>query len=180
MMQALRIRFAMLASLQLLVSCGAHQSSGQGQPPDRGNAEHSTALMKLTGQIFVTGNEPAASITLLPAQGGTVDLTGELQRELARLSGAEVWVEGVHRNPKAREFDVYRYEILKVDGEVPKVGTLTMRTGVLALVGRDTLELINAPDDLLNKVGAKVWIVGDSAGNRLAVQSYGVIREAGE
>jgi hypothetical protein len=45
------------------------------------------------------------------------------------------------------------------------------------LAGRDTVELSNPPAELRGKVGAKVWIVGSLVGNKLGVQSYGIIRE---
>jgi hypothetical protein len=83
--------------------------------------------------------------------------------------------------PRSRTLQVEGYELLEVDGEVPNVGTLlTAEDGALRLAGRDTMELADVPEDLRRRDGAKVWIVGHPSGGRLAVQSYGIIREAGE
>lgn len=113
-------------------------------------------------------------------KGRNVTLVGDLQGELARLSGAEVRVHGLQREKSSvGGFDVKRYDILEVDGEVPRVGTLRARDGILWLDGHDTVEVLAPPVDLRARDGAKVWIVGYPAGERLAVQSYGILREAG-
>lgn len=136
----------------------------------------------MSGRVFVTGSKPDVSITLVPPQGPGVTVVGRLQPELGRLSGATVRVRGVPGGkPPSKILDVESYDVLEVDGEVPSVGTiLTAQDGALRLAGRDTVELADPPEGLRQKEGAKVWIVGHPAGEKLAVQSYGIIREAGE
>ncbi|HEX5574309.1 MAG TPA: hypothetical protein VFX42_00445, partial [Gemmatimonadales bacterium] len=73
--------------------------------------------------------------------------------------------------------EVRDYEVIDIDGEVPSTGFLWNENGRLWLTGKDTLELSGAPEALQGKDGAKVWIVGLRSGNRLTVQSYGIIRE---
>jgi hypothetical protein len=132
----------------------------------------------LTGQVFVTGSEPVISVTLVPSQGGGVTLVGSLQGELARLSGAEVRVYGAQSgNPPAGGFDVKSYDVTQVDGQVPRVGILTAAGGTLTLVGADTVELTNVPAELRSQAGAKAWIVGQVEAGKVAVQSYGILRE---
>ena len=136
----------------------------------------------MSGRVFVTGSEPGVSVTLLPSQGSSVRLLGNLRSELARLSGATVRVRGVAAGKRpSKTFNVESYDVLEVDGEVPSVGTvLRAQDGALRLAGRDTVELADPPEGLRQKGGAKVWIVGRPVGEKLAVQSYGIIREAGE
>ena len=108
-----------------------------------------------------------------------VTLVGDLQGELARLSGAKVRVHGFQRAKSPGGFDVESYDVLEIDGEVPKVGILNLSAGTLLLAGRDTVELPDPPEELRNKAGAKVWIVGHPTGGKVVVQSYGIIREGG-
>lgn len=172
-----------LLALTSLANCGPRQPAGQEQPGPQDSAvlgDWSGKLEQLSGKVFVTGAEPWTSITLVPTKGRGVTLVGDLEGELARLSGAEVRVHGLQRGEApAGGFDVESYEVLEVDGEVPKVGTLRARDGTLMLAGRDTVQLANPPEELREKEGAKVWIVGAREGERLTVQSYGIIREAG-
>jgi hypothetical protein len=74
--------------------------------------------------------------------------------------------------------DVEAYEVLEVDGEVPRVGILTVRASTISLAGLDTIALADPPEELRKNEGAKVWIVGYPRGERLAVLSYGILRKA--
>ena len=170
-----------LLILTSLANCGPRQPAGGEQPGPQDSAvlgDRSGELEQLSGKVFVTGAEPWTSITLVPTRGRGVTLVGNLQGELRRLSGAAVRVIGARRG-KLGDLDVESYEVLEVDGEVPQVGTLRTRDGTLMLAGRDTVQLANPPEELREKEGAKVWIVGPREGERLTVQSYGIIREAG-
>jgi hypothetical protein len=161
-------------------SCGPRQPPGQGEP-DRPKAAGAVQLDDLSGKVFVTGSEPHTAVTLLPAEGRGVTLVGDLAVELARLSGAEVRVRGAQTGkPPAGGFEVESYDVIKVDGEVPKVGILTAVGGAVTLVGSDTIELSNVPDQLRSQAGAKVWIVGQDQGGKLGVQSYGILRKGNE
>lgn len=167
-----------------LLNCGPGRPGNQGQPgPEhtRDSGLGSDGREQITGRVFRTGSNPEVSITLVPSQGPSIRLVGGLQDELARLSGATVRVRGVSGGQPPREtFEAASYDILQIDGQVPMVGTILAQDGTVRLAGRDTLELANPPEGLRAKIGAKVWIVGEPAGNKLDVKSYGIIRERGK
>lgn len=165
-------RHPMLLVLMAASGCSAQGSSRSAEPlPEAQEAE-------MSGKVFVTGSEPATTVTLVREGGASVSLVGELAPELRRLSGTTLRVRGAPRDdPPAGGLEVRSYEVLEVDGEVPSVGVLEEKEGSLWLVGRETRELTSVPDGLRQQAGAKVWIVGRDAEGRLAVQSYGVIRE---
>jgi hypothetical protein len=168
-------------SLIPLLACG-RPHPGQEQPGLEDSADspgRSRASEELTGKLFVTGNEPWTSVTLVPPEGKGITLVGGLEGELARLAGASVGVRGVrHDGPPVSALHVETYEVLEIDGEVPTVGVVTVKDGTIRLVGHDTIEVADPPERLRKSEGAKVWIVGQRAGDRLAVQSYGILREA--
>ena len=130
----------------------------------------------LTGTV-VAGGLASTPITSLQIEGGKpTRLIGPLEPELRRLGSATVWVAGT---PATRSsFTVSRYEIVSIDGAKPLIGIVTTRGGTSSLATqRDTLTLDPVPADLAARTGAKVWIVGRQSGTKLAVQSYGVIKE---
>jgi hypothetical protein len=174
--------YPLLLAVAVAVSCGPPQPPGRQQPDRQGGPDPTLSSRELSGKVFVTGSEPHTQVTLVPAEGRGVPLVGNLQGELARLSGAEVRVSGVRVATAPRDgFKVESYQVTSVDGEVPIVGILTAAVGgALTLVGTDTVELSNVPDELRTKTDAKVWIVGQSEAGKLAVQSFGVLREASE
>jgi hypothetical protein len=133
---------------------------------------------ELSGKVFVTGSKPHTSVTLVPPGAQAVTLVGNLRRELARLSGAEVRVRGVEGGKApAASFEVESYDVTRIDGEVPQVGVLAYVRGSLTLLGADTLALSNVPEDLRTHMGSKVWIVGPNENGKIVVQSYGILRE---
>jgi hypothetical protein len=101
--------------------------------------------------------------------------------ELRRLSGAALRATGTPRNnstpPPPRAVVARDYQVLEVDGQRPLVGVVVSRDDRLWLAGRDTVELLNAAPDLAGRLGAKVYVIGVRAGDRLRVRSYGVIRD---
>jgi hypothetical protein len=176
-MNASRRVYRLLLVLSSVAGCGPPHPPGQEQPDRQDSAGIPT--QQLSGKVFVTGSEPHTAVTLVPLKGRGVTLVGSLQGELARLSGAEVRVYGIQSgNPPAGGFDVKSYDVTQVDGEVPRVGILTAVGGTLTLINADTVELTNVPEELRRRAGAKVWIVGDAEAGKLAVQSYGVLRES--
>lgn len=175
------MRTICVLAIALLVHCGPRQASRYEQPDPQDSIAEPKPVEQLSGKVFVTGSEPGTSVTLVRPQGRGVTLVGDLQGELARLSGAEVRVHGLQgEKSPAGGFDVESYDVLEIDGEVPKVGILKMNEGTILLTGQDTVGLSDPPDELRNKVGAKVWIVGHPTGGKVVVQSYGIIREVGE
>ncbi len=141
------------------------------------DAQAAAAQAEYRGKVVITGSEPATAVQLAGSDG-SMELAGTLEPELRRLAGAGVAVQGSleGRRPMQR-LEVRSYEILDIDGEVPSTGVIQTRDGQLWLAGEDTLKLIEPPDGLSSRNGAKVWIVGARSSGALQVQSYGIIRE---
>lgn len=131
---------------------------------------------ELRGKVVVTGSEPSTSVSLVGDERN-VELVGALEAEMRRLAGASLLVRGSLHGTRPNQLEVRDYEIMEIDGEVPSTGILRNRSGRLWLIGKDTLELIGAPEVLRDKDGVKAWIIGQRSGRSLAVQSYGIIRE---
>jgi len=139
----------------------------------------STAIETLNGRIVITGPDPGV-VTLQMADGSSVNLVGDFERELHNVSGATVLVEGrrTRDDPTLGTFDVYGYEISSIDGAKPEVGIFeSYDTSWFLLVDDKPVALADVPDGLKTQDGAKVWIVGERTRTRLRVQSYGIIRE---
>jgi hypothetical protein len=139
-----------------------------------------------TGTVRSVGAAPLTQVVLQSGAGAeirSVAVRGELRDEIARAIGAEVRVWGPpaanQPPPPARAVEVYRYDILSVNGEIPVVGTVFRRGEQLLIGGRDTVDLVGAPEELLGRLGAKVWAVGVREGSTLRIQAYGVLREVG-
>ena len=156
---------------------GAQRNAGASSPQRASDAE------QLTGKIVVTGSDAAIFVTLQVPGRRSVRLLGEMVEELRRLSAATVRVEGTivggarSAGLLGGSLNVKSYEVLAIDGERPHVGILVAGDGALWLASSDTVQLAAAPDDLQSEAGAKVWIIGQSAGAGLRVQSYGIISE---
>jgi hypothetical protein len=132
---------------------------------------------ELRGKVVVTGSEPSTSVRLIGDERN-VALVGDLEPEMRRLAGATLVVRGSLRGRQPLPtLEVRDYEIIDIDGEVPSTGTLRNRNGRLWLTGKDTLELVGAPEALRDKDGGKAWIIGQRSGSILMVQSYGIIKE---
>jgi len=147
-------------------------------PPPAGLVEEK-AIENLNGRILMTGPDPGV-VTLQLADGSSVNLVGDFERELHNLSGATVSVEGrrTSDHPTLGTFDVYGYEISSIDGAKPEVGIFeSYETSWFLLVDDKPVALADVPDGLKTHDGAKVWIVGERTRTRLRVQSYGIIRE---
>jgi len=134
----------------------------------------------LVGEVGLSGSVPSVMVTLRPADGEWVSLVGALRDELAQLTGAVVAVQGV-RTATPREFSVESYEIQSIEGERPLVGILTLIDGEIWLQsdGRRVVRLVELPERLRQKVGAKVWILGRPADGGTYPHTYGIIRDVG-
>jgi hypothetical protein len=150
-----------------LLGCGG----GYGQAPG------TASLLEITGSITSTGTDGQRMLILRMDDGTSVGLVGELQVELAMLSGAVVTVRGNDAPAAAdRGLDVTEYEIVTVNGETPSVGMLERRGGEYWLVGDSDVHLTAVPAVLTQAVGAKIWVTGSSTAGLLRVQSFGIIR----
>ncbi|MEX2529270.1 MAG: hypothetical protein WD960_00725 [Gemmatimonadota bacterium] len=140
-------------------------------------------LRSVNGIIVVTGTGAAPTATLRQESGGSLGLVGSPARELLRLSGARVRVEGRQANtPIGPGLTVERYEILEIGDRVPEVGVLRALDGAtweLEREGADPLVLEALPTRGMQE-GMKIWVVGQEvAPGRLLVESHGVIAPAG-
>jgi len=104
----------------------------------------------------------------------SVEVSGEYRVELRQLSGAKVRATGVLLGPS--RLRVSEYEILEIAGHVPVVGILELEDGRVAVipVSGDRVEVHAVPAELVQKAGAKVWVILDPNGE---VKGYGIIRE---
>jgi hypothetical protein len=168
-----------------------HAASDTGRPGGMSTpAEVAAAPDTLRGLVAVVGAEPASWVVLRPATGGPeVTLQGDPVRELRRLSGIEIQVEGragpgggaaagPPGSSAGRSFIVQRFAVLAVDG-IPAVdGILEVEDDVayLILAGGDRIRIAQLPAALRDQSGARVWLAGPLEGE---IQAFGVIREAG-
>lgn len=137
------------------------------------------AADSVTGTVRQVGSTP---FTRIVVEGDTAStrIAGDLEEEIGRLVGARVLVVGTEADDDepGPALEAAGYEILSVDGETPRVGTLRHEAGEgyrLVIGDGEALPLRGVPDGLGGRVGAKVWIVlGDDG----AVQRYGILREA--
>lgn len=172
-----------IVALAIVTNCSPYTRTSQGgsgasataDPPARTAPD---TMEQLRGTLSVTGSEPRTAVTLQREDGGATTLLGDLEPELRRLSGATVAVHGTHTaHPPRGGFDVRRYEILLIDGQRPRVGTLLVRDGDALLASEsDTVQLAALPAALRTQNGAKVWLLGPVTGQTLHIQSYGIIR----
>jgi hypothetical protein len=130
------------------------------------------------GTIRVVGAAPRPA-TILESNGGRVTLTGTLASELAKLDGAMVKVRGpvgaspIPLGPGSRAITVRTYEIEEIAGGKPVVGILS-DDGAELLVGSTVV--INAPPELRQFIGSKVWVVGErEKSGVLRVGTFGVL-----
>ena len=189
-------RSYLVASVLMAVACGSERGAGSGMADDSAtdsiqvpetSVTDSGALQvpqpqieRLQGRLLETGPDPMVAVTLQLDDGGSVNLIGDFESELHRLSGATVAVTGTRRtdHPTLGTFAVRRYEILSIEGVKPEVGIIeSYETEWFLLIDDTPVALADVPDDLKTRDGAKVWIIGERTQTRLRIQSYGIIRE---
>lgn len=150
-------------------------SACAGQPrPDDGSPEQAPPDT-VRGSVRQVGSSPFVR-TVVEGED-TVTVTGDLESEISRLSGARVEVAGTLSTGEypGPTLETVTYEVLSVDGERPEVGVLAEDEGGLFLEreGRDPLRLRAVSSGLASRIGAKVWVVTGEDG---AVQRYGILR----
>ena len=130
-----------------------------------------------TGVVQQSGSGIEPTVVLEQQGGAPVRLAGALLPELARLSGGTVRVDGLWTAGHGGSLDVTRYELLSIGGAVPVVGVLEERSGSLWLRGTSSVQLLAPPADLRNHIGARIWVIGETADGGVRLQSYGVIAD---
>lgn len=168
----------MLVTALLLAACsGRNDEDAEPEPAPEGIPEDQSTFL---GEIYQTSS-PVGTITMLSLEDRTaaVRLTGDLEEELRRLSGAQVEVEGerVQAYPD-QGLRVERYEILRIDGARPHVGIVEVDgpDEIWLMKDDERLRVRGAPGSLGDRAGAKIWVVGDRDGGEVRLGSYGLIR----
>lgn len=161
-----------LAAVLLAAAGCAGNAVPEGEPPA------ATAADSLVGEVRRVGSTPFTR-TVVEGDTSSITVTGPLESELARLSGARVLVVGEigRGDGPGPALRVERYEILSVDGDEPRVGVLRREADGgyrLQVEGGEALPLRSVPPRLGGLVGARVWVVLTDAGG---VLRYGILRE---
>lgn len=147
--------------------------------PDRDRVDAGSApdTLGYTGTIVQSGTS-LERITILEQDGAaSVRLTGSLEPELENLAGGTVQVSGIWSAIHGGSLDVLEYRLVRIDEAEPFVGVLRDRAGELWLDGERSVRLPAAPAELRQHIGARLWVVGERAGeDAIRLQSYGVIR----
>lgn len=159
---------ALLLGLAGLVAC-----SGSPEPDD--GAPLVSAPDTVRGSVRQVGSSPF--VRTLVEGADTVTVTGDLESEISRLSGARVLVTGTldtddYPGPKLRAVS---YRILSVDGHEPAVGVLAEDGEGFYLERPDAepVRLRAVSSGLAGRVGAKIWAVTGEDGS---VRRYGILR----
>lgn len=130
---------------------------------------------------LVAIEEKERAVCILRDEGGRLfRLSGKLSKGLVGLSGAHVMLEGkLHPSVPYSEVDVQKYAILSVWGKRPFVGVLRKEGGKWFLEsdnGRPLeLDVGGLGEEALPKTGARLWVTGSVAGNKLLVERFGVL-----
>lgn len=160
----------------LWLAAAALAGCGGSSPPDDGSPAVAPPD-SVTGTVRRVGSTPF-SRTVVEGDD-TVTVTGPLEDEVSRLSGARVRVRGEISTGQypGPTLEAAAYEILSVDGERPDVGLLRADGEGLYLEreGRESLRLRAVTSGLEGRVGAKVWVVTGEDG---VVRRYGILRPA--
>lgn len=150
-----------------------------GSPPPEEGSPAGAAPDTVTGSVRQVGSQPFMR-TVVEGED-TVTVTGHLEEEVSRLSGARVVVVG---NLDADGYpgptlEATGYGIISIDGRRPEVGVLRRddRGYYLASPGGDPIRLRAVSSGLESRVGARVWIVLGEDG---AVRRYGILRPPDE
>lgn len=127
------------------------------------------------GTVRRLGSE-AAVRTVIQGEESVV-VVGDYESEIARATGAEVWVSGTPANsdygPAIR---VSEYRIVSVDGDVPLVGVLAEDASGFFITKDDGSTVrLDVNERLAGQLGAKIWVV--LGADRVTVSRYGILRD---
>lgn len=162
-------RLAALMAATLLAGC---------TPAGNGHTDEiAPDTLVYTGVVAQSGSSVTPMVVLEQDGADAVRLGGALLPELERIAGGTVRVSGHWTAVNGGSLDVVDYEILNIAGGVPVVGVLEDRAGELWLRGAQSVRLLDPPTELRDRIGARAWIVGESDGGGLRLQSYGIIAE---
>lgn len=151
--------------------------AGSPRPDDASPARATRDTVR--GIVRQVGSQPF--VRTVVEGSDTVTVTGRLEAELSRLSGARVLVFGTLSTDgyPGPTLEADGYGILSVDGRTPDVGVLREDEEGFYLLrpGGERMRLRAVSSGLAGRVGAKVWVVTGEDG---AVQRYGILRPPDE
>lgn len=137
----------------------------------------------LVGGITVVRELDRPVPQIADEQGRRFLLTGGGAEELLRLHGhtVKVWGELGPKKLLQPTVVVARYELLEVGGQRPQVGELRLEGDGRLLLRQVDRVLLLEPSAALRqrlreRVGCKVWIVGELAGRALRPAAFGWLR----
>lgn len=135
----------------------------------------------VSGTVRQVGNLPFARTLVDAADGEDAFVAGELESEIARLSGMQVRVTGsfTEGDQPGRYIEAASYEILGPEEDPRAVGILA-RDGdgfYLELFDGSQYRLSQVPSELEEAVGARIWVAADEGEH---VRGYGILKEPAE
>ena len=131
------------------------------------------AIQVTQGTVAIVGADPATWVALRTASGVQVRVSGPAEPLLRTLSGAEVIASG---GPEDGGIRAHSFTVLRVDGRAVHDGVVLLRDGVVFVRTSDgEREVPNAPRQLRQIAGARVWVTHAVAG---VAPSFGVIAAA--
>lgn len=135
----------------------------------------------VSGRVRQVGNLPFSRTLVDREQADAYFVSGELEREIGRLSGMEVRVSGAFTegDQPGRYIRASSYEILGLPDGTVAVGVLGRDDAgfYVGLFDGGRYRLSQLPVELEEALGARVWVEAEAGGH---VRGYGILRRAAE
>jgi hypothetical protein len=140
-------------------------------PRPGGPAQAGTSSSVIEGRVDEHGADPMTFIAITPAGGTQTRISGGQLSLLGAVKGADVWARG---RRDGTSFIVDTFEVRRANDRAVEDGIVAV-SGTTAIVrtSRGDVRYPDAPVDLRNAVGARVWITPPVAGQ---APSFAVIR----
>lgn len=116
---------------------------------------------------------PLPTVTIRASDGRTLQVSGPLTGELARLSGSTVRAWG---GASATGIDVHGYDLPSELGDDRWLGIVLTRPSGTWLIGEEAIPLVDVPAALLSVSGSLVWVSGREVVGGVQPVLFGVVR----
>ena len=127
----------------------------------------------IIGTVGEFGADPITFLAIVPAGGPQTRVSGNQLAMLSAVKGAEVWASG---KKESAGFRVDTFVVRRANNQDVADGIVSVSgTKVIVRTGSATLRYADAPTELREAAGARVWITPPVAGQ---APSFGVIRAA--
>lgn len=125
----------------------------------------------IVGKVAEHGFDPETFLAITPAGGAQTRLSGAQLAALGSVKGAEVWARG---KKEGATFRVDTFEVRRANDQAVEDGVVSVSgTTVTVRTARGVLTYPDAPTNLRNAAGSRVWITPPIKGQ---APSFGVIR----